>query len=513
MIDTRLPLMVQQPNILAALDAGTTAATNQNALMRAVEGQNLFRQHGAGAMQGNQNALAAIAGFDPVMAQGMDMNRQENARADARLGLDRERLELTRTQTALAVKNAQDKADAESQVRMMERAFRAADMGMRTGDEAAVRQALAMFGVEDLPVDEGMAYAAQFVAGGIEGLAERYKPREADYVTLNDQLVDRNAPGGPAVVPVAGMDPKPARDPAAELKIQRLMETRLPNGSYLTREQAIGIADGRFVVTQLGELMDTATGQIVDSTMPQGQLGVTPAPTVPVTPELPPTRAALPDDLVDYRGAFGAEGLVTNLVNGLTDFATGERAFEEQGRARTALANLKTRTLTTLASASVAGRPSNYVMQMFEENVAQPTLMGGPAAALDTAQQTMSFLDAMIAENRAVLGSRVDAQTRSTARRSIEALEGLRQDYEIVVNGLSRQTEQLPPAVGDAPPPEAANHPEVRRVMEQNDLTLEELWPHLSPEARTKLGFPINGSVQPAPAPRAPSAQERRRSQ
>jgi hypothetical protein len=177
-LDTRLPLMAQGPNVLAAMDAGTVAAGNTANLLRQAEGQNLFRQYGAGAMQGDPNAMNALAGFDPVMAQGMDINRQENRRADQRLAIDQERLQIVRQETARAVSEAQNKAEAESQVRMLEQAFRAMDMGMRTGDMRAVTQGLRMFGLEQLPPQEGMQLAATMLAGGIEGLTAQYMPQE-----------------------------------------------------------------------------------------------------------------------------------------------------------------------------------------------------------------------------------------------------------------------------------------------------------------------------------------------
>lgn len=177
-LDTRLPLAAQGPNVLAAMDAGTVAAGNTANLLRQAEGQNIFRQYGAGAMQGDQNALAQIAGFDPVMGQTMDINRQENRRAAQRLAIDQERLSIVRQETARAVRESQDRAEAESQVRMLENAFRQMHIAKQTGDTRTLMQGLAMFGVEQLPPEEGMKVAATMLAGGIEGLTAQYMPQE-----------------------------------------------------------------------------------------------------------------------------------------------------------------------------------------------------------------------------------------------------------------------------------------------------------------------------------------------
>ena len=261
MIDPRIPMMVQQPNVLAALDAGTTAATNQNALMRTMEGQNLFRQHGAGAMQGNQNALAAIAGFDPTISQGiqansldMDATRLDMSATRQRMGFAAEEMQMLRAETARAVAEAENKAEAESQVRMLEKAFRAADMGMRTGDMAAVRQAMTMFGLEELGPEEGMQAAAQILTGGIEGLAGNYLPKEPGpgerYKAVGGQLVDLYAEGGPA--PVAGIEGRSA-------------------GLSITTPDGMVISQGGPVVLDRANLQ-TGSGQtrIADPTSPTG---------------------------------------------------------------------------------------------------------------------------------------------------------------------------------------------------------------------------------------------------
>jgi hypothetical protein len=283
MIDHRIPLMIQQPNILAALDAGNTVASNQQNLLRQAEGQNLFREYGAAAMQGDQNALAQIGGFDPVMAQGMDMNRQENRRADERLGMAREQLDMARAETARAVREAQNRADAESQVRMMQQAFKAMDVGMRTGDMRAVTQGLTMFGLEELTPEEGMQVAAQMVAGGTEGLAQAYLP-QAPYqpqspegklqADINAGILPKPVPGQvPAAEPddidtfrrefsglplvkdfsnqsqaygrivAAATDPSPAGDMALIFNYMKLLDpgSTVREGEFATAQSATGV--------------------------------------------------------------------------------------------------------------------------------------------------------------------------------------------------------------------------------------------------------------------------------
>lgn len=473
-MDTRLPLLVQQPDIVNALAMGTRAAADQANVLRAAEGQNIFRQHGAAAMQGNQNALAAIAGFDPVMAQGMDMNRQENARADARLGLDRERLELTRTQTALAVKNAQDKADAESQVRMMERAFRAADLGMQTGDEAAVRQALAMFGVEDLPVDEGMAYAAQYVAGGIEGLAGNYLPSEADS--------------------------------AAEQRISRILQAN----PGMTRAQAINIVDDVIQTDRDPLTRELGVVNLADYAMGQTP-AMPPAAASPAVPSVPPTTPQGPLSFPDNQQfdnasqAFGAGAVVRNLGNTLADTAGLGMPFPETQQATDDFLVFKEGLVNSFASA-YGRQPPSWLLQNIEALAPRPgQVFEGPGRA-------QSKIDALVRElttrrtaiEQDMSSRRMDPTARSDLQGQIAGINAVMGQLEQARSGFAEPTSAAP-ITGDVPPPNAVPTPEAQAVMDRTGVTLEEMWPHLSPEARARAitqVAPMQGPSAPRPSRR-----------
>lgn len=404
MIDSRIPMMVQTPNILAAMAQETQNAANQANVMRTAELQNLYRQQGPGIMAGDPNAMNALARMDPGAAFDMTRMRREDQRADTRLGMDRERLELTRQQVFAGLQEAEDQAEAAREAAEAVRLSNDAFMAYRNGDQSRFSQITGSIGA-DVPFSE-------------EGIA----------------MLEAIASGASAFQASQGMGP--SADNQTERDIALLAEIGIP------RQEAIRI-------TQLHTISrDPVTGETVVINKQTG-LPVNIAPSQTGTPELPgagaPPPAAggvpvVPSGGVDYRGALGAEGAVTSAINGVVDFAIGQRPFQEQGRARTALSNLRTRTLTTLSTASVAGRPSNYVMEMFNQNVVQPSLLSGPEGALDTAQQTLSFLEGMIAENEAVLRSRVNPTVQSEARRNIEALKGLREDYRIVVDGLTQPT-------------------------------------------------------------------------
>jgi hypothetical protein len=225
-LDTRLPMMIQTPNILGAMDQGTVNASNMAGLMRQAEGQNLFRQHGAGAMQGDMNALAQIAGFDPELGQAMDIRRQENVRADQRLSLDRERIDILRKETMRSLAEAQDQAAAKAEAEQFDKLATAAIRAHAAGDQASWERLTMEAFDAPLPFDEnGVAALAASHEGAKTYLSSRPKTAP-DYVTLNDQLVDRNAPGGPAVVPVAGIGGPGASGVPADVQ----SSTILPGG-------------------------------------------------------------------------------------------------------------------------------------------------------------------------------------------------------------------------------------------------------------------------------------------
>lgn len=75
-MDTRLPLMVQQPDFVNALARSSQAAAQTNAVQDQNALRQLFQTQGADIAAGNQNALNALAGLDPMAALGVQDARQ-----------------------------------------------------------------------------------------------------------------------------------------------------------------------------------------------------------------------------------------------------------------------------------------------------------------------------------------------------------------------------------------------------------------------------------------------------
>jgi hypothetical protein len=172
MIDPRIPLMIQQPNVLAALDAGTTAASNQANVLRQAEGQNLFRQYGAAAMQGDRNALAQIAGFDPIMGQNMQAGQLDMQATRQEMDLTNLRIEDVRRQAKEAARAQQDAATAAAELQQSRALMTQAGQAFLRGDQQTFGAVAAEFGVPDLPMNEqGLKFLDAIVSGFDEGLA------------------------------------------------------------------------------------------------------------------------------------------------------------------------------------------------------------------------------------------------------------------------------------------------------------------------------------------------------
>lgn len=78
----------QTPDIMGSMDRGRQAAESQISLNRQNALARLYQDQGAGIAAGDQNALNALAGIDPMASLGVQ---------DARLGLDAQRLGMAAT--------------------------------------------------------------------------------------------------------------------------------------------------------------------------------------------------------------------------------------------------------------------------------------------------------------------------------------------------------------------------------------------------------------------------------
>lgn len=189
------------PNILGGVARGIAAGNALANFNRERDVRETYRQHGAGILAGNQNALNALAAVDPMGAFNVQAQRQSLAlrqRQEDRLSADF-KMRVAEHKANLTA------AEAKAQAAAIERGVRAASAAQtpEEWDRLAVQfgqdELVGQFANKDALLRQYMTVAEILAAD------EGPKP---DYVQIDGQLVDRNAPGGPAVVPVDGLSPK-----------------------------------------------------------------------------------------------------------------------------------------------------------------------------------------------------------------------------------------------------------------------------------------------------------------
>lgn len=104
MINPSIPLSVRSPDVVNALSRGTQLAGSANQLRQQNRLQGIYDQHGAGIAQGNQGAINALAGADPMQALQVQQTHQQMRVTD-------EQLKIARQNAATAARNAATAAD------------------------------------------------------------------------------------------------------------------------------------------------------------------------------------------------------------------------------------------------------------------------------------------------------------------------------------------------------------------------------------------------------------------
>ncbi|MFV1644942.1 hypothetical protein VWZ82_13040 [Phaeobacter sp. JH20_41] len=202
-LDTRLPLMAQQPDIVNALARSSAAAQQTNQVQGQNALRNLFQTQGADIAAGQPQALNALAQLDPMQAVQMQSARQD-MQSRAQL-MEQRRIAMGREAEAYAASlGAQERAQEAARV---EQGVAQGMQFYQRGDLNGLNQLLGTVGEAPLQsLDEFPTVAAMYgdVLDKLKSVQELTAPPKPDYVVINKQLVDRNAPGGPAVVPVQG---------------------------------------------------------------------------------------------------------------------------------------------------------------------------------------------------------------------------------------------------------------------------------------------------------------------
>ena len=322
----------QQPNLLAAVSNANTAAAQQNQFQRTRDLNALYKDQGAQIAAGDQNALNALAGFDPNAALGvqgarqgleagalsMDATRQNmqvQLQTQARLSREEER----QVQAHAAKMNAAERAQEAAQI---ERGVAQA-LGARTAQEfdAIVAQfdptLVGQFGNRDVIAGKYMS-----VADMLKRADERAAPPETDYIIQDGQYIDRNDPqGGARAVP--GLRP-PETEPADEY--QRYVQEERGTG-----RQPLSRIDFAKAKRDKGTVVyDPTTGKPLVSIGGGGN-----DPTDVANPSSPAAMIASIDGILNDPALDSSTGILSPLQNvpGTAQRRVGARMKQLEGQA------------------------------------------------------------------------------------------------------------------------------------------------------------------------------------
>ena len=167
-MDASIILQGQPVNALGALAAGNDLAKQSNELRRQNALDALYKSQGAGIMNGDQNALNALAQFDPNAALGIKQTRQSMGFDAEKMGVLREQAKKAATEYAKQLSDA----DRAAQIAKIESGLQGAAFFYQNGDKAGYEGFLQQNGLDpaQYPFESFPATAAQY-----DGVLEAYK--------------------------------------------------------------------------------------------------------------------------------------------------------------------------------------------------------------------------------------------------------------------------------------------------------------------------------------------------
>lgn len=238
-----------------------------------------------------------------------------------------------------------------------------------------------------------------------------------------------------------------------EAKVAQLVQSGVPE------DVARGMASGRFVTKELKDADSDATrfGVVDVST---GKELNPPAPRAALNPDQASIVSAMPTTgaggkPLDYSEATGGAGMAKNAWNIISSNITGQPTFADADKAKQALEQLNTRTMTSL-TAEIPGRETNQMReQLAGMGVKTGSVFQPDAMAFTKLSQTKQFIDSAITRQEAQLAeggySRSD---RGKIRTNLGQLKQLQSEYDTVLTHFGnagvgqQQPQQQGPAVG-----------------------------------------------------------------
>jgi len=161
-------------------------------------------------------------------------------------------------------------------------------------------------------------------------------------------------------------------------------------------------------------------------------------PVTPATPPAPPTAQIIKPD-INPATAMGLGGRVRSTWNKIGDMVNAGDPQEANRQATEQLSALANATRTTLQDA-VPGRPSNYLVQLFDQQAIRPNeLMTGAATAQARIQAVKGFLaNGLDAQRQVLTSANATPAAKATAELKVNQIQQLIAEYDALSSAFNR---------------------------------------------------------------------------
>lgn len=540
MLDPRIILSGAQPNLTNAFAQGQLAGAQSGRIKEENALREFLRQNGPRVAQGDENALAGLAAFNPQAALGVQNSIIGNRTAEFNLQNAKQQARAQAAARAAGLSASQRKAEQEK----IERGIAAAtaantpeefDRAMRlTGNDQFVGRfedkdilvAMALGTKEALALNAPLSPEGELEADRRAGRLGDGVGGETPLDALSMQVFGARLdtlpkPTQDRVTELFALSPNPTREQirdvlgpdinALQQRVEILRRTGVPedviddivSGRVVIRQNQetglitfVDIAEQRVVSTLNPEEFSvdqgpTDTGAAVVPQSSVAQQAVTPPPEAqqpaqqspdtpaPLTPRSPP----------DFSGTTGAPGVIANFANMGASLLGMDLPAPQANEARNRLDSLVSRTAVTLATSLQTGRPALATIESFKSTLPSPgSPFAGPEVALSQVRNTIDQLGRQLGDTLRVARSpdQFSKTTVSNARAKAIDLTSTLDEWRSVERAMDAEISGLTEP-SETPPQSFLNDPRVKKTAEENGFTPAQLWNALPPSTRERF--------------------------
>lgn len=387
-LNPNIILSGSNPNLMGSVAQGMQMRAFRDEMQQRNALADMYQQHGQSLVSGDPGSINALAAVDPRAAMDFQTAHTQNQRAgaadsraaemhDARLQEMRETSARAAREDAARLSEAERTAAAEK----LESGLRGAATFAARGDQAGLDEYMRGLGMDPIPLADFPAVAAS-VLGNLDA--------------LNDA---KEFYGG-------------GKQSEAEQKIQRVMQDQ-----GVDRRVAQGVVDGllrvsRDPVDDTIIITNLATGEVSAPQMPEQPGSVAPTTAQP-TPEASP---------VDGRQAFGAESVIKNTINTVSDAAGAGAVFPEAQEAQATFRVLQEGLLAEIQSGYTRQPPSWLLKEIRELTPKSGSIWEGPDKAVSKLNALQTSLANELRAKTQLIGRKMSPKGREALDAEIDTL-------------------------------------------------------------------------------------------